>query len=68
MKAFEACLYKLAFDSEEAAKQNGMTVYMCIYCGKFHRAIPKEVKEAHNWNHKWHDRCVRKNLMKRRLA
>lgn len=58
MKAFEACLYKLAFDSEEAAKQNGMTVYMCIYCGKFHRAIPKEVKKAHNWNYRLHEKHI----------
>ena len=58
MKKWEACLYKLGFDTEAEAQQNGMTVYLCVYCGKFHRAIPQETKKAHAWNYGLHERHV----------
>lgn len=67
MRRFEACLYKLGFDTEAKAQQNGMEVYLCVYCGKFHRAIPKEIKKAHRWNYALHERHVRQSRAGRAL-
>ncbi|NBW19570.1 MAG: hypothetical protein EBR82_67515 [Caulobacteraceae bacterium] len=38
MKKWEACLWKRSYDSEAEAKERGSVVYMCVYCGKYHRA------------------------------
>jgi hypothetical protein len=65
VKKWEACLYKLGFETEAEAQQNGMAVYMCVYCGKFHRAIPHETKKAHDWNYALHDRQMRRRQIRR---
>lgn len=31
------CKSKLAFETKEDAFQNGLSIYKCKYCGKFHR-------------------------------
>ena len=46
MKKWEACLFKRAYETEAEAQVQGCTVYMCIFCGKYHRATdPKARRE-----------------------
>ena len=38
MRRWEACLFKRAYATEAEAQIKGSTVYLCIYCGQYHRA------------------------------
>lgn len=38
MKKWEACLFKRAYPTEAAAQEKGSIVYLCIFCGQYHRA------------------------------
>lgn len=51
MKKWEACIWKRAYDSEEAAlKANKyfpeQEIYLCVYCCKWHRRSPMGVRHA----------------------
>jgi hypothetical protein len=48
MKPFEACLFKRGYDTEAEALQNGMEVYFCLYCCKFHSRMSLANKRKEN--------------------
>lgn len=38
MHRLRSCERKAGFDTEEAAFQKGQSIYICQYCGKWHRS------------------------------
>ena len=64
--SLRACLRKVAYETQEAAaEQKGMEVYLCHYCYKWHRAIPRAVKMRADFNWQRHHRDFAKTFLKR---